>query len=114
MRLKDLVDKVEVDPRKLTNYALCPTHDKGKDKAHMFNTYLGYTVDNYQLLVNQIQVQALGAEAILKEKDVHGDRYQVDLEIQGSQPHQRATVRTAWIVPPNADCAKLITLYVER
>lgn len=94
MKLKDLVDSVFIDPRKLTDYALCLENPKGKDKALMFQRYLGYTRDNYQILLNQLQDQALDTQAIPQREDQHGQRYQIDLEIQGIQPAQREIVRT--------------------
>ncbi|WP_448573140.1 DUF6883 domain-containing protein [Trichothermofontia sp.] len=39
---------------------------------------------------------------------------QIDLKIQGIFPHQQETVRTGWIIPPNANYARLITAYIKR
>lgn len=114
MKLQDFIDEVFIDPRKLTDYVLCPNNPKGKNKALMFQRHLGYTRENYQLLLDQIQTQALNAEAIPQREDQHGQRYQIDLEIQGIQPEQRETVRTGWLVLPNSQQARLITAYVKR
>lgn len=61
MKLQDLVDYVVIEPRKLTDYVLSPTNPKGQPKALMFQQHLGYTRDNYQLLLDQIQSQVLTA-----------------------------------------------------
>jgi len=79
----------------------------------MFQRDLGFTLDNYQLLLEQISTQALDAEAILGRADQHGQRYTVDLDITGTQG-QREIVRTGWIVEPDSDEARLVTLYVRR
>ncbi len=74
---------------------------------------MGYNRDNYQLLLEQIQSQAMAAEAIPKSEDQHGQRYQVDLEVLGTE-NQRAIIRCAWIVQPETDFARLVTLYVKK
>jgi hypothetical protein len=114
MKLGDVVAHVVIDPRKLTEYALNPENPRGADKAIMFERHLGFTKDNYQLLLQQIELKVLGAEANLQKTDVHGQRYQVDLEIEGIESGQLETVRTGWIVELKNDVARLITLYVRK
>jgi hypothetical protein len=113
MKLSDVVSRIEIDPRKLTEYALNTDNPVGADKAIVFQRVLGYNRDNYQSLLEQIQSQAMTAEAIPKNEDQHGQRYQVDLEVVGTE-NQRAIVRSGWIVPPETDLARLVTLYVKR
>lgn len=43
MKLKELVNHIEINPRKLTEYALNPDNPKGANKALMFQRHLGYT-----------------------------------------------------------------------
>jgi hypothetical protein len=114
MQLRYLVTEVIIDPRKLTDYALDPENPKGKDKAVMFERHLGYTKDNYQLLLDQIYDRVLDAEAIPQNEDKFGMRYQIDLEIQGVESQQIETVRTGWLIPPNSQQARLITLYISK
>ena len=64
MKLSDVVSRIEIDPRKLTEYALNPDNPVGANKAVIFQCVLGYNRDNYQLLLEQIQSQAMEAEAI--------------------------------------------------
>lgn len=113
MKLGDIVSRIVIDKRKLTDYALNTDNPVGADKAVMFQRDLGFTLDNYQLLLEQISTQALDAEAILGRADQHGQRYTVDLDITGAQG-QREIVRTGWIVEPDSDEARLVTLYVRR
>ena len=114
MKLGDVVARVVIDPRKLTEYALNPDNPRGADKAVMFQRHLGFTKDNYQLLLQQIESKVLDSEATLQTTDVHGQRYQVDLEIEGVESGQREIVRTGWIVESKNDVARLITLYVRK
>jgi hypothetical protein len=80
----------------------------------MFQLHLGYNKDNYEPLLDQIYTKALDTEAIFQFKDEHGKRYQIDLEITGIEPHQQEIVRTGWIIKPNSDTARLVTLYVKK
>ena len=114
MKLRELVDQVTIDPRKLTDYALDIENPKGKNKALMFLQHLSYTKDNYQLLLEQIYQNVLDAEAIPQTQDKYGTRYQVDLEIQGLKAEQIETVRTGWLIPPNSKQARLVTLYIKK
>ncbi|MFM7878354.1 MAG: DUF6883 domain-containing protein [Microcystis panniformis] len=114
MKLKDIVNKVKTDSRKLTQYALNLDNPKGLNKALMFHRYLGYTQDNYEPLLGQIADKALEANAIYQSIDLHGQLYQVDLEITEIKPGQKEIVRTGWIVEPDSDTARLVTLYVSR
>ncbi len=113
MKLRDIVTHLVIDPRKLREYALNSDNPVGADKAVMFERHLGFTRDNYESLLEQISAQALETEGILGLTDEHGQRYRVDLEIIGTQG-QREFVRTAWIVEPDSDAARLVTLYVRR
>lgn len=64
MKLRDVVSRVVIDPRKLTRYALNLNNPQAIDKALMFQQYLGFTPENYQQLLHQIEMQALDADAI--------------------------------------------------
>jgi hypothetical protein len=114
MKLKEIATQIQIDPRKLTDYALNPNNPVGADKVFMFQQHLGYTRANYELLLQQIQHKAPEAEAIFQRTDEHGDRYQVDLDIMGIEEGQQETVRTGWIIMPNSSIARLTTLYVVR
>ncbi|ELR98447.1 DUF6883 domain-containing protein [Gloeocapsa sp. PCC 73106] len=114
MKLGEIVKKILIDPRKLIEYTLNLDNPKGANKAVMFERHLSFTKDNYELLLEQIYNQVLEAEATFQLRDKHGDRYQVDIEINGAKAGQREVVRTGWIVEPGSDTARLITLYVRK
>jgi len=111
MKLIDVVRRVIIDPRKLTGYALDPDHPVGCHKARVFQQVLGFTRDNYEALLEQIEREALTADAILKRTDAYGNYYFVDIEIIGPQG-QQAVVRTGWFVATDSDEAWLtVTTY---
>lgn len=110
MKLGEIVSRVFIDRRKLTDYALNPDNPVGADKALMFQRHLGFTKTNCESLLQQISTVALDCEAILRRTDRHGQHYRVDVEIIGTEG-QKEIVRTGWIVPPGSDEARL-TLYM--
>ena len=113
MKLADIVDRVIIDHRKLTDYALNPDSPWGRHKAKVFKEVLGFSRENYIGLLTQIEEKALENEAIFHSEDRYGQRYTVDLLIYGPKG-QKAMVRTGWLVTPDTREARLITLYVIK
>jgi hypothetical protein len=111
MKLRDFASQLSIDSKKLTAYALNQNHPKGKHKARVFEVKLGYTADNYETLLQQIEALALDSEANLQRTDQYGQHIRVDLTVKGVFG-QEATVRTGWLVTPGSDIAFLSTLYV--
>ena len=42
MKLKELVNQIVIDPSKLVQYSLNKNHEKGHNKAIMFEQHLGF------------------------------------------------------------------------
>ncbi|MDM8569231.1 hypothetical protein QUF50_06955 [Thiotrichales bacterium HSG1] len=109
-KLQNIVQKIEILPEKLTQYALNPLHPVGKHKARVFQSTLGYNLNNYHLLIQEILEKALHAKVILKEADNYGIRYQTDFEINGVNG-KKAIIRIGWIVESDRkNLARLTTL----
>ncbi len=85
LKLGHLAKRIIINVAKLTNYALSLINDKGQHKARIFKAILGYTQENYQSLLEQIQAQALDAEVVVKQSDQYGQHLQVDLNIIGGE-----------------------------
>ena len=113
MKLSEIVDRIYIDPRKFTEYALNPSHPRGGHKARVFKSALGYDVQSYENLKSQIESQALDAEATEGIVDKHGQRYVVDIPIKGPSGNE-VLVRTCWSVPPGMKEARLTTLIVRK
>ncbi len=75
MKLSDLVELLVIDSRKLTAYALNPNSPRGKDKAVVFEKVLGYTDNNYDELLKQLERKPLDCEAFFHGEDRFGKRY---------------------------------------
>jgi hypothetical protein len=112
LKLGDIISHIFIDRQKLLGYALNPEHSRGRHKAVVFKQLLGYTEENYELLLRQIEAHALESEVQVGIQNEHGQRYTVDIEVIGTEG-QIHIVRTGWIVPPDSNEARLITLYVR-
>ena len=113
MKLSDIAKRFVIDPRKLTHYALDSESPYGKHKAVLFEKVLGFTKENHENLIRQVEMNAPDAETVFHSEDRFGKRYSVDIEIEGNN-RQRAIVRTGWLVPDNKDEAYLVTIYVKE
>lgn len=112
MKLRELASRVIIDPRKLTEYALNPDAPRGRYKALVFQQTLGYTRENHEHLLRQIETQAPDVEVHFHSQDEFGCRYTADLQIEGPAS-QRAIVRIGWFVPGGKDEVRLATLWVK-
>ncbi len=99
-----------IDPRKITDYCLSPDHDDGQHKARLFQTMVGLTIDDADLLLNALRQAAAVGEAMLGRRDKYGQRYVIDFLFAG--PSGAATIRSAWIVRPNEAVPRLVTCYI--
>lgn len=103
--------QARIDIRKLTEYALNPDHDLGKNKARVFASALGYTRDNFEDLVTQIRAGILANPAIPGEVDRYGTRFNVDIMVKG--PTGQAVVRTGWIYLAGSQVPTMTTVFVR-
>ena len=113
MKLRDLVEEIVIDPRKLTGYVLNEQNERGKHKARLFKSILGFTITNYELLLEEIRTKAPQNEALFRQKSQHGLHYQVDIMVTGPNSHT-ARVRTGWIIEFNSQIARLTSAYILK
>jgi hypothetical protein len=109
MRLPN-ADRAEVDPRKLTEYCLSPTHPVGKHKATVFRSALGFTAAEADVLLQLLLDAAATGEAVAERADEFGERFRIDFE--ATTEVGSATIRSAWIVRTGEDVPRLTTCYV--
>lgn len=103
-------ESIEIPPAKLTEYALNPEHPVGKHKAKIFESVLGYTLDNYQDLIDNVYRNIDEAKFVPKGNQGHGMRYEQILELTGPNGN-KAKVLTAWI-ETDTKGKRLTTIYV--
>lgn len=94
---------------KFTQYALNPLKDK--NKAEAFEKALGYNLNNYQKLIDNIKRNINKYNAIEKNDNGFGKRYEVLMTLVGENK-KIANVKTAWIVDKETGNTRLISAYV--
>ena len=100
-----------VIPRaKLTEYALNP--EKDPNKAEAFRRVLGYTKENADELIEQIQNKISLYEATERGDKGYGMTYQVVMDIEGPNG-KSAKVLTAWIDDREKLETRLTTIHVD-
>lgn len=75
-------DKAFIDTRKLREYCLNPQSPKGRDKARVFASVLGLTMDHDELLKEALLHAAATEECQPGETDHHGSRFTVRFEMR--------------------------------
>jgi hypothetical protein len=101
-----------IDERKLTDYVLSSIHPRGRDKARIFRSTLGYDRSSYADLIEQIRHGILRHQAVFMRQDEYGRHYRVDLTLEG--PRGAARVRTGWLYDRGSDVPRLTTAFVLR
>ncbi len=100
-----------IDHEKLTGYCLSPEHPRGKHKARVFGTVLGFKAQNADELRAALLTAAANNDAVPSTSDQFGDRYVIDFEISG--PRGTGTVRSTWIVRRGESAPRLTSCYVK-
>jgi hypothetical protein len=99
----------EVEDRKLTAYALNPKHERGKDKALLFDKLLGLGLGDAKHLAAQLRAGLPGAEIDRVEFTPYGVKYCAIIPIQGANG-RALPVQTAWEIRPGGH-PRLVTCY---
>jgi hypothetical protein len=99
-----------VDIRKIRDYCLNPDHPRGRHKARVFEVALGLTLEDAEELSDALLAAVRDREAVVTERDEHGQRYALDVET--IRAAGRARVRSNWIVRSGEDFPRLTSCYV--
>ena len=105
-------DEAIIDISKIRDYCLDPRHPRGKHKARIFKSALGLTQRDAVELKQDIAKAILVADCQEGEKDIHGNRYIVDLEIV--RANRTAQIRTNWIIKKGESLPRLTSCYVRE
>ena len=104
-------NRAVIDPRKLTDYALNRDHAVGGNKARVFESVLGFTKDNSDLLMKQLQEGVMKNIPTPGKVDQYGARFTVDIPVVG--PKGSGVVRSGWIYKPGSDTPEMTTIFVK-
>lgn len=98
-----------VPSAKFTDYALNP--EKAPDKARVFKSALGYDLDNYEDLMENIKSHIDESKFVEKGNNGHGMRYEYIMKLKGPNGKE-ANVLTAWI--QYGDEKRMTSVYVTK
>ena len=107
----DLQHFAIIPKEKFTKYALDPV--KQPDKARAFKEALGYTMENYQELIDNISANLDQSLLKLKQTNEHGKLYEYVMQIKGPNGKQ-ANVCTGWIIENGTTEPRLTSAYVTE
>src|SRR4051812_7751994 len=76
-------DRAVVEPRKLTDYCLSPTHPIGKHKARLFADATGIVLKDWELLNAALLRAAEVGEALPTDRTPFGQKYEITFNLTG-------------------------------
>ena len=102
-------DKAIIEPRKLRDYLLSPTHPKGRYKADFFQR-VGYSGANWKRLERDLRALILSRDVTPTRKSRYGQKFNVRGPLTG--PNGKAMqVVTAWIILDGESVPRFITAH---
>jgi len=104
-------NRAQIDPAKITEYALNPAHPVVGNKARVFDSAIGFNQPNADDLIAQLQTGVMNSTPIPGTVDKWGSRFTVDIRVTG--PNGSGVVRTGWIYDPGSLTPRLATAYVR-
>jgi uncharacterized protein YlaN (UPF0358 family) len=105
-------ERAIIDVAKLRAYSLNPAHEKGKHKARVFESALGFTEADAERLRQLIKAAIMHNQAVPGAPSPYGQRFVVDFQTPGLQG--MVTVRSAWMIRSDEDFPRLTTCYIVR
>jgi uncharacterized protein DUF6883 len=101
---------VVVEPGKLTGYVLNPNHERGRNKARLFDQHLAITAADWPFLLWQLRHGIRTAQVHRVRSESFGVKYHAYMAVIGRNGAV-LPVLTAWIVEPGA-LPRLTSAYV--
>lgn len=102
-------DHAIIEPVKIHDYLLSPSHPVGRFKATFFRS-LGYTNSDWQIFAEDLRQIARSGESIPGQENEYGQKHVVSGTLVGPSGMQ-AQVSTVWIVLAGEDVPRLVTVY---
>lgn len=104
-------DKAIIEAEKLTGYCLNFEHPRGKHKARVFESVLGFMPAKAEELRRALFEAAATGEAIPARGDKFGARYVIEFSIDG--PTGSGTLHSLWILRQGENTPRLTSCYVK-
>lgn len=104
---------VYIPKEKFTKYLLSPTSPVGKHKAKLFKATLGYTIDNWEDLVDNI-LEHFDVSKLVEIGTIdEGIKYNHIMNLTGPN-RNTSSVKTTWILRPGTNTYQLVTAIVLK
>jgi len=103
-------ERAFIDERKLVEYCLNPGHPRGRHKARVFLSTLGFAESSAPIIRTALFDAILANDAVVSEIDEYGQRFTVDFPMAG--PSGNAMVRSIWIIRTGEDFPRLVSCYI--
>ena len=104
-------ESARVDIEKLTSYTLSLTHPRGRHKARVFKSALGFDLADATFLRTLMLKTARTGDAHHISTDEFGDRYVIDTEYQGIS--KKVIIRSSWIVKTGETFARFVGCHLR-
>ena len=101
------------DHNKIQWYLLNSKHPRGKEKAKVFISVLGYHYENWGTFSDQIFDKLQTSEISKYEVTQYGTRYKVPMRIDGLKG-KNMVINTVWQVDNGTDVPRLITITFDK
>jgi hypothetical protein len=96
-----------IEPAKVRDYLLSPTHPIGKFKAAYF-VALGYGQDQWPTLVEDLRAVATQHDAVPGQPSQFGNKYEISATLTGPSG-KSARIVTVWMVRYGEHVARFVT-----
>jgi hypothetical protein len=101
-----------IPENKLLRYSLDPTHPRGRHKAVVFKSALGFDQSNWRQLKQRILNELPYNEVVATREDSWGKRYKMLVRITGPNG-STAEVVVTWIIKEGTDYPSLDSTWVR-
>lgn len=101
-----------MDLRKLRDYVLNTTHQRGRHKARVFAATFGLTTSDAEALQELLLEAAQDRDVELSEEIEFGTLYKMDFPLLWND--KTAEVRVTWIVRNGEDFPRLVSCFIKR
>jgi len=105
-----LPPNTHIAAKKLREYLLVW---QGKDDKSQWLASAGYTIDNWQVLQQDLRNQVLSKEAVFIESTRFGRMYEIRTELKGPNGKD-LFIRSYWMIEAVTEQAKFITLFPNK
>lgn len=94
---------------KIENYCLNPNHQKGKNKATLFQKRLGINLENLEILKKAIKQAAITESVVIRKINEYGTHYNLKFLLKTDVGE--SLILVAWTIRTGEDFPRLTNCY---